>query len=135
MRLSRRQLGIRAAISVQAPGIETPVASAPIVASTSEKQARGATRDDADRREVSASGVGSCLVVTTADVDASIRVAAKTAIDAGDYSRVRALLELLDAKRTEVPALPESTIKVGQATNPSRLRLAVALALCARVDT
>jgi hypothetical protein len=89
---------------VEAPGIESPDTSAPIVTVSSGKEASDTTRDDADRREVSASRLGSDQA-TMADADAAIRAAAKTAIDAGDYRRARALLDLLDAHRSEAPAL------------------------------
>ena len=36
-----------------------------------------------------------------ADTDAAIRMAAKVAIDAGDYRRARALIDLLETKPAE----------------------------------
>jgi hypothetical protein len=36
-----------------------------------------------------------------ADTDAAIRTAAKVAIDAGDYRRARALIDLLETKTAE----------------------------------
>ncbi len=46
--------------------------------------------------------------VTMADADAAIRAAAKVAIDAGDYGRARALIDLLAPKPpcTPVESLP-----------------------------
>ena len=89
---------------VEAPGIESPVTSAPIVAQSSGKDPLEATRDDAERREISASRFGADPVKIE-DADAAIRVAAKTAIDAHDYRRARALLDLLDVKRSEAAPL------------------------------
>jgi hypothetical protein len=41
--------------------------------------------------------------MTRADADAAIRAAAKIAIDAADYGRARALLDLLDARPSLAP--------------------------------
>jgi hypothetical protein len=76
---------------VEAPGIEPPNTYVPIVAKRRENDADRATKDDAKRREVSAS--------MPMSPDEAIRVAAKLAIDAGDLSRARALLDLLDVER------------------------------------
>jgi hypothetical protein len=91
-----------AAKLVEAPGIESPVTYAPIVAQSGGKEASDATLDDAERREVSACRGGSGPV-TRADADAAIWAAAKTAIDAADYPRARALIDLLDTKRSASP--------------------------------
>ena len=80
---------------MEASGIEPPATGAPIVVNSRENDATDATKGDAKRREVSASGAPG--VVTAADVDAAIRTAAKVAIDAGDYRRVRTLLDLLES--------------------------------------
>ena len=85
---------------MEAPGIESPVTFAPIVAQSSETAARDAARHDAERRDASASRVRS-EPVTMEEADAAIRVAAMTAIDARDYRRARALLDLLEGKQTE----------------------------------
>jgi hypothetical protein len=58
--------------------------------------AKDTTRDDERRRKVSA---------LSEDTDEAIRIAAKLAIDAGDLTRARALLELLDAKPNAMTAL------------------------------
>ena len=76
---------------VEAPGIEPRDTSVPIVAKRREDDADRATQDDSRRREVSAS--------TPMSPDEAIRVAAKLAIDAGDLTRARALLDLLDVER------------------------------------
>ena len=89
---------------MEAPGIESPVTSAPIVAEGSGEHARNTTRGDADRLEVSASRLGS-EPVSMEDADDAIRMAAKTAIDARDYRRARALLDLLEAKQCDMPPL------------------------------
>jgi hypothetical protein len=67
----------------------------PIVAKRREDDADRATQGDARRREVSAS--------TPVSADEAIRVAAKLAIDAGDLTRARALLALLDVERRTAP--------------------------------
>jgi hypothetical protein len=79
---------------VEAPGIEPRDTYAPIVAKRREDDADRATKDDVKRREVSA--------LVPMNVDEAIRVATKLAIDAGDFVRARALLDLLDVD--EVPA-------------------------------
>jgi hypothetical protein len=76
---------------VEAPGIEPRDTYVPIVAKRREDDADRATKDDARRREVSAS--------TPMSADEAIRLAAKLAIDAGDLARARALLDLLDVER------------------------------------
>ena len=85
---------------MEAPGIEPPATASSRVANSRENDARDATKDDAKRREVSAS-IPPAAPATAADTDAAIRVAAKVAIDAGDYRRARALIELLEAKEME----------------------------------
>jgi hypothetical protein len=80
---------------VEAPGIEPPYPYVPIVAKRRENDADLATQDDAKRREVSAS--------TPMSGDEAIRVAAKLAIDAGDLTRARALLDLLEDTRRTTP--------------------------------
>lgn len=77
---------------VEAPGIESPATSGPIVANRSEQDADRAAPGDATRPQVSASAT------EPPDTDTAIRAAAKVAIDAGDYCRARALLDLVDAK-------------------------------------
>jgi hypothetical protein len=74
---------------VEAPGIEPRDTYGPIVAKRRVNDADRATLDDATQREVSA--------LKPMSVDEVIRVAAKMAIDAGDLTRARALLDLLDA--------------------------------------
>ena len=76
---------------VEAPGIEPRDTCVPIVAKRREHDVDRATQDDARRREVSAS--------TPMSSDDAIRVAAKLAIDAGDLTRARALLDFLDVER------------------------------------
>ena len=80
---------------VEAPGIEPPATGLPRVANSRESDAKDATKDDAKRREVSASDARNLVI--PADVDEAIRTAAKVAIDAGDYRRARALVDLLEA--------------------------------------
>ena len=77
---------------MEAPGIEPPATSARNVAKGRENDADRATKDDAKRREVSAS-----MPMT---VDEAIRIATKLAIDAGNFIRARALLDLLDVGRS-----------------------------------
>jgi len=86
-------------ILVEAPGIEPPATYVPIVAKRRVDDADRATKDDERRREVSAS--------TPMSPDEAIRVAAKLAIDAGDLTRARALLDLLEVER---PAVPVATL-------------------------
>lgn len=74
---------------VAAPGIEPRDTSVRSVAKRREEDADCATQEDERRREVSAS--------PPISVDEAIRVATKLAIDAGDLTRARALLDLLDA--------------------------------------
>jgi hypothetical protein len=80
---------------VEAPGIEPGDTYARNVANSREEDADRATKDDATRREVLAS--------TAMSADEAVRVAAKLAIDAGDLSRARALLDLLDTGRRIAP--------------------------------
>jgi hypothetical protein len=80
---------------VEAPGIEPRDTYARSVAKRREEDADCATQDDERRREVSA--------FKPMSVDEAIRVAAKLAIDAGDLTRARALLELLDVERQTAP--------------------------------
>jgi len=73
-----------------------------------EDDALNTTRDDARRRVVSASS-GPVVPnrerpATPADVDAAIRRAAKLAIDARDYRRARALLDVLEARSSHAAA-------------------------------
>jgi hypothetical protein len=81
----------------------------PIVAKRREDDADLATKDDARRREVSAS--------TPMSPDEAIRVAAKIAIVAGDFARARALLDLLEVERRTFP-----TTLVGGGHTASRLQ-------------
>jgi hypothetical protein len=74
---------------VEALGIETRDTSAPSAADRRENVEKDTTQDDAKQRE------GSASPDTT---DEAIRKAAKVAIDAYDYTRARALLDLRDAK-------------------------------------
>jgi hypothetical protein len=76
--------------------------SAPSVVDRRGNDEDQATKDDETRREVSA--------VDAVDTDQAIRTAAKAAIDAGDVTRARALLELLDAK-PPAPLLTLATIR------------------------
>jgi uncharacterized membrane-anchored protein len=63
--------------------------------------ANHATQDDARQRDESAS--------MRPDTDEAIRAAAKLAIDAGDTTRARSLLDLLDAKPRTAPVLTLAT--------------------------
>jgi hypothetical protein len=76
--------------------------SASDVADRRENDADRATEGDTRQPRVSAS---------RADADAAIRTAAKAAIDAGDLTRARALLELLDAKPRPAPLLTLATVR------------------------
>jgi len=76
------------AFLVEASGIEPRDTYARNVAKRRENDVDRATEDDARQREVSAS-----MPMST---DEAIRVAAKLAIDAGDFTCARALLDLLD---------------------------------------
>ena len=73
---------------MEAPGIEPPATLVRSVVKRREDDADRATQDDATRREVSASRAMS--------PDEAIRVAAMLAIDTGDLTRARALLDLLE---------------------------------------
>jgi Resolvase, N terminal domain len=74
---------------VEQRGIERSSPYAPSVVNRRVDDADQATQDDERRRGVSAS---------PAATDDAIRLAAKVAIDAGDYEGARALLELLQAR-------------------------------------
>jgi hypothetical protein len=80
---------------VEAPGIEPRDTYARNVVKRRENDADRATQHDAKRREVSAS--------TSMSADEAIRVAAKLAIDAGDLTRARALLDWLDVELRRAP--------------------------------
>jgi len=80
---------------VEAPGIEPRDTYARNVANSGEDDVDRATKDHARRRGVSAS--------TPMSADEAIRVAAKLAIDAGDLTRARALLDLLDVELRRGP--------------------------------
>jgi hypothetical protein len=80
---------------VEAPGIEPRDTSVRNVAKRREDDAERATKDDAKRREVSAS--------MPMSADEAIGVAAKLAIDAGDFARARAMLDLLGLERHRPP--------------------------------
>jgi hypothetical protein len=69
-------------------GFESPDTSAPIVGNRRLGDANETTKGDERRREVSAFG--------PASTDEAIRVAAKVAIDAGDFGRALAFIKLLD---------------------------------------
>jgi hypothetical protein len=86
-----------AAIRVEAPGIEPPAPSARRVVESGGNDAKPVTQDDVKRRDVSASTVSPATTVS--EVDAAVRATAKLAIDAGDYRRARALLDLLDGPK------------------------------------
>jgi hypothetical protein len=88
---------------VEAPGIEPRDTYVSIVAKRREDDADLATQDDERRREVSAS--------TPMSVDEAMRVAAKLAIDAGDLTRARALLDLLEAAPLTAPISLQITRK------------------------
>jgi len=88
--------------SVEAPGIEPPATGASRVANSRENDATDATKDDPKRPEVSAS-LPPAAPATDADTDAAIRAAVRVALDAADYRRARALIDLLETK------LPEKT--------------------------
>ena len=77
---------------MEAPGIEPRDTYVRSVAKRREDDAERTTQDDSRRREVSAS--------TTTSLGEAIRVAAKLAIDSGDFIRARALLHLLDIERS-----------------------------------
>jgi hypothetical protein len=68
-------------------GFESPGTYAPIVVDRRLDDAKEATKDDETRRGVSASG--------PATTEEAIRVAAKVAIDAGDFGRALTFIELL----------------------------------------
>jgi hypothetical protein len=74
------------------PGLEPGDTGAARGADRRIEDAEKATQGDSKRRGVSAS--------TALNVDDAIRTAAKLAIDAGDLDRARALLDLLEASRT-----------------------------------
>ena len=80
---------------VEAPGIEPPGPSVPIVAKGREDDADRATQVDSRQREVSA--------LAPMSPDEAIRLAAKLAIDAGDVARARALLDLLESSGRQRP--------------------------------
>jgi hypothetical protein len=80
---------------VEAPGIERPATYVRSVVKRGENDADLATQDDAKQRQVSA--------LTRMSADEAIRVAAKLAIDAGELTRARALLDLLDGERRTAP--------------------------------
>ena len=50
---------------------------------------------------------------TAADVEEAIRVAAKVAIDAGDYTRAKELLDLLDAPPRKSAVTELAVVSVG----------------------
>jgi hypothetical protein len=81
---------------------KTPPTSASSVADRRVNDADRATEGDAKQPRVSASRV---------DADEAIRTAAKAAIDAGDLTRARALLQLLDAKPKPAPLLTLATVR------------------------
>jgi hypothetical protein len=75
-----------------------------IVADRRENDAENATPDDSRRRGVSAS---------PATTDEAIRLAAKVAIDTGEYERARALIDLIErppreARAEVVPMVPSA---------------------------
>ena len=80
---------------MEAPGIEPRDTSVRRVVKRREDDADRATKDDVKRREVSA--------LKPMNADEAIRVAAKLAIDAGDLTRARALLDLLDVEQRAAP--------------------------------
>ena len=86
---------------VEAPGIETPAPSATCVASGGGKDAEETTPGDATEPRISAS-LAVSGASSTVDVDAAIRTAAKVAIDAGDFGRAKALLDLLSQRMATV---------------------------------
>ena len=75
---------------MEAPGIEPRDTYVPIVVKRREDDADCTTQDDPRRREVSAS--------TPMSPDEAIRVAAKRAIDAGNFASARSLLDLLEVE-------------------------------------
>lgn len=75
------------------------------VADRRENGADAATEDDERRRVVSA---------VPATSDEAIRVAAKVAIDAGEYERARALLDLLEVRAQAATVVP-LTLRGGRA--------------------
>ena len=98
MRREAVQLGLlndTKASSGSGAGVEPRATCVRNVAKRRENDADRATKDDARRREVSAS--------TPMSPDEAIRVAAKLAIDAGDLTRARALLDLLDVESRIAP--------------------------------
>ena len=80
---------------MKAQGIELGDTYVRNVAKRRVDDADRATQDDARRREVSAS--------MPMSADEAIRVAAKLAIDAGDFARARSLLDLLELERRTGP--------------------------------
>jgi hypothetical protein len=109
---------------VEAPGIESPDTSKPIVVDRCENDPDRATETDAKPRD------GSALADappgrTTTDTDAAIRVAAKVAIEAGELARAHALLDLLAAKpavAAPVIALAARKPTVQEASSPITAR-------------
>jgi hypothetical protein len=87
---------------VGARGFEAPATTAPSVAGRRANDAESATRGDAKQPAVSAS---------TPSTDEAIRAAAKLAIDVGDTTRARALLDLLEARPKPAPVLLLATKK------------------------
>ena len=94
---------------MEAPGIEPRATYVPNVANGRENDADRATKDDAKRGEVSAS--------PPLSTDDAMRLAAKLAIDVGDFARARALLDLLEVERRTV-----QTTLVARGHAPSRLQ-------------
>jgi hypothetical protein len=76
-------------------GNRSPATSVPNVTNRRQNDADRATQHDSRQREVSAS--------TPRATDEAIRVAVKLAIDAGDLTRARALLDLLDVEPRTAP--------------------------------
>jgi hypothetical protein len=82
---------------VEAPGIESRAPSALCVAFGGGKTRKERPAATARKTRLSASSAASGAS-STADVDSAIRTAAKIAIDAGDFGRATALLDMLTPK-------------------------------------
>ena len=96
---------------MEAPGIEPPGTSAPIVVDRRETDAEDATQDDSKPLEVSALSAGGRGPVGTGfpDPDEALKMAIVAAVSAGDIGRARALLNILDVKPSVVRVIPTPT--------------------------
>ncbi len=82
---------------VEAPGIESPVTSAPIVITGGENHVENATRPDAEQPAVSASQMATVSLSALAlGPDGTLKLAIIAAVQVGDTRRARALLDVLE---------------------------------------